>query len=220
MLFLEEICEEYVVPVSADSQFIKDVGRRLRKTLTSSEIATLCMVADESDIVKYVDRGFMKLVTYWYGADGVSPGFKIVESSKYLILTQSKIIGLDDKRTHFYETHKITFYSIWSGLSRRATEIFCHTLEDQTFLMLGMADGAAMKFSNGMNIFRDDNDEDEDYSRIRVGMTLAKALFEELAVEDIFSMQDIYLMLDHPGQWGSSNPKDTPANNLDGSASL
>ena len=198
------------MPISRDSQFIKEVGRRLGTTLTSDEINLLCLVCNESDTMRHAARGFFKHVTFDSGNETKPATFKIAMATKYLVLTTERIIAFDDKNIHFFKTNEITFYSLWAQASVRSTEIFCQTDDRNDFLILGLDDAAATKFSNKMNIYRDERDDDDEFTRAFNGMSFAKTLYYELATEGDFTMDEIYEMIGHPEQWGSGSPKNTP----------
>lgn len=196
--------------IARDSEFIMQVGRHLGTSLTSQEIDLLCLTCDEKDVLRHAARGYFKLVTYDYG-DGLTPAsFKIELATKYLLLTQDRIVAFDDKALYFFNTKDILYCSVWAQASNRSTEIFCEIEQDRGFLMLGLSDVAATKFVNKINIFRDEFNEDDHFSRLRFGPSVGEELYRQLATEGVLTMDQIHEMFKAPEQWGSGTPKDTP----------
>lgn len=197
------------MPISADSPFIIATGKRLGVSLSKGEISFLCTACSPDDELLNATRGYFKRLSIHYANATSAASYKVRLTTKYVVLTQDRIIAFDADTGDFYNTKEIDFISIYSQKSRGSSQIFCNSQIPGEYLLMGMDDAAAVKFANAMNIYRDENDDDDEFSRIQMGVGHLRLFYNELRESGEFSNEELDEMFDAPPQWGSAKPKET-----------
>lgn len=191
------------MPISPDSEFIKLIGRQLGTPLLKNEIDALCLLGKEGEELRYAVRGYFKHLKVRTGTSTRDPSYEVRLTTKYVVLTNRRIIAFDDNSIELFDTQDIQFASIIADSTIRATQIFCSTHSDEDYLLLGMGDAAAVKFSNLMNIYRGEDDEEMEIVRVSMGVHNLRSFYLDLRDSQTFSPAQLDEMLDPPAHWGT-----------------
>ena len=197
------------MPIPVESKFIQKVLSRTKHQMTTDEIAYLCTLANEDDKFVHASVGAMSQIRLQMGVNEEPPFYvKTVPStftklvtSKYIILTQNRIIAFDDKSGIYFETRKIISYGRFQHHSRTRSQIICETDHNGQYLLLLLRDHDSWEFMDHMNVYREDDDADYGRTRLRDGFEIGKAFELALFADYGFSSEEVHSILVLPEQW-------------------
>ena len=122
------------MPISKDNPIIKEIGKKLRKSLTQNEIAFLTQTLNEEEKLLFVWPGFFKKTYINPTASRYRVDVPIWVTNKYVALTNRQLIGFDDEQIVVEEAKKIELVELDSKYGRSSSLIYAENSDGAFFL--------------------------------------------------------------------------------------
>jgi hypothetical protein len=130
--------------ISRDNPIIKEIGRKLSKSLTDNEINFLTQTLDETEELLFVSVGFLKKSYLIHKDAKLRMDVPVWSTKKYVALTNKRVIGFDEEQILAERIENIDLTEFDADFARATSLIFL-TTEDLGFILLGAPHLEALK---------------------------------------------------------------------------
>ena len=132
------------MPIARDNPIIKEIGKKLGKSLTEDELGFLTQTLDESEELLFVSVGFLKKSYLSYKDSKMRMDVPVWSTKKYVALTNKQVIGFDEEQILAESIENIDLAEFDADFARATSLIFLTTV-DLGFLLLGAPHLEALK---------------------------------------------------------------------------